>query len=425
MKYLTKFGTQSEYDSFANSDAYEMPNVSLVGEGAVKYNDYSKIPLTIKALESGNFALVSEFDFLETDLQYSKNGGERAPITSADTISVNTGDILELYGNNTCFYYYNEDDDEWFQTCFSIDFECDIYGNIMSIFNGNDFKTNSEFTPGYQEQCYYLFSGCKIVDASKLILPATTLANSCYEYMFNNCDSLTSAPELPATTLARSCYYSMFAGCTSLTSAPELPATTLESACYYSMFRGCASLTSAPELPATTLANNCYYGMFDGCTSLTSAPALPATTLADYCYNRMFNGCSKLTSAPELPATTLASSCYDSMFNGCSKLTSAPELPATTLASYCYRWMFYGCSNLTSAPELPATTLASSCYASMFAECRSLNRIKCLATNKSATSALTNWVQNVAASGTFVKKSGVSWPSGVSGIPNGWTVQEV
>jgi len=37
-----------------------------------------------------------------------------------------------------------------------------------------------------------------------------------------------------------------------------------------------------------------------------------------------------------------------------------------------------------------------------------------------------DWVDGVptGASGTFVKKSGVSWPTGISGIPSGWTVQQ-
>ena len=73
-------------------------------------------------------------------------------------------------------------------------------------------------------------------------LPATTLISHCYDSMFYECTSLTSAPTLPATTLADSCYYSMFYKCTSLTSAPTLPATTLESKCYYSMFGYCTSL---------------------------------------------------------------------------------------------------------------------------------------------------------------------------------------
>lgn len=64
--------------------------------------------------------------------------------------------------------------------------------------------------------------------------------------------------------------------------------------CYLSIFQECVSLTTAPELPATTLASYCYYQMFAGCTSLITAPELPATTLADYCYGRMFAGCTSL-----------------------------------------------------------------------------------------------------------------------------------
>lgn len=147
-----------------------------------------------------------------------------------------------------------------------------------------------------------------------------TMANSCYEYMFYGCPSLTQPPDLPATTLAESCYSNMFSGCTSLTQAPDLPATTLMVNCYYFMFRDCTALTQAPALPAMTLENYCYRGMFYNCTSLTQAPALPATTLAAFCYMAMFYGCTSLTQAPVLPATTLENSCYRGMFQGCTSL---------------------------------------------------------------------------------------------------------
>ena len=61
----------------------------------------------------------------------------------------------------------------------------------------------------------------------------------------------------------------MFVGCTSLTQAPALPATALANYCYNNMFNGCKSLTQAPALPATTLANGCYSNMFSGCTKVT------------------------------------------------------------------------------------------------------------------------------------------------------------
>ena len=86
--------------------------------------------------------------------------------------------------------------------------------------------------------------------------------------------------------------------------------------------------------------------------------------------------------------------------------------------------MFYGCSNLTTAPELPATTLAQGCYGEMFGGCSKLNYIICLATDISATNCTINWVSGVASTGTFVKNPHMNdWPTGTSGIPTGWTVE--
>lgn len=153
---------------------------------------------------------------------------------------------------------------------------------------------------------------------------------------------------------------------------------------------------------------------------------LPATTLTNYCYRFMFYNCTSLTSAPTLPATKLANYCYDGMFQGCTSLTSAPELSATTLVTSCYSNMFRGCTSLTTAPTtLPATTLTNYCYSNMFRDCTTLNYVKCLATNISATNATKNWLSSVSATGTFTKAAGVTWSSGNSGIPSGWTVVEV
>ena len=66
---------------------------------------------------------------------------------------------------------------------------------------------------------YAFYKFCKsnkIVDASNLKLPATTLAGYCYQQMFSGCKSLTTAPDLPAQTLAIRCYNFMFDNCSSL-----------------------------------------------------------------------------------------------------------------------------------------------------------------------------------------------------------------
>ena len=158
-----------------------------------------------------------------------------------------------------------------------------------------------------------------------------------------------------ATNQARFLY--LFYGCKVLTSAPKLPATNLANYCYNGMFSGCTKLESAPELPATTLARSCYESMFSGCTKLTSAPALPAKELATSCYGSMFSYCTNLESAPELSATTLADDCYSVMFYGCTNLSSvtmlAPNDQITTAENCCYNWLY----NAGTDPSVTSRTL--------------------------------------------------------------------
>jgi hypothetical protein len=85
--------------------------------------------------------------------------------------------------------------------------------------------------------------------------------------------------------------------------------------------------------------------------------------------------------------------------------------------------MFLNCTSLEIAPTLYAPTLAINCYNGMFNGCTSLRYIKMLATDVSAANCMLNWVNNVAASGEFVKSSNATWDvSGVNGVPEGWTI---
>jgi len=95
-----------------------------------------------------------------------------------------------------------------------------VSGNIMSLINYSD-RTLKEIP---NEYCFYrLFYATQnnkntwLVDASHLLLPATTLKAHCYIQMFQYCTNMAgTAPELPAPTLTKKCYESMFAGCSSL-----------------------------------------------------------------------------------------------------------------------------------------------------------------------------------------------------------------
>ena len=356
-------------------------------------------PFYIKSLEDDNVVYNSNSDCrLAThaaDVEYSY-GYSWMNLGDVETIALNEGE--KVYFRYVGSEYLSG------EVLTSTTKTFDVGGDIRTVIYGN---TKVESVLDYEFEG--LFSGTNVVNANQLMMAFKSVGKGGCDSMFSGCTSLVSAPELPAMELAGGtdeeynrvgCYRYMFSGCTSLVNAPELPATTLVDYCYENMFSGCTSLVNAPELPATTLGYGCYRGMFQGCTSLTKAQELPATTLVDYCYENMFSGCTSLVQAPELPATTLANGCYSYMFQGCTSLTQAPELFAPILVSWCYENMFYGCSKL--------------------------NYVKCMATDITAQNCITNWLNGVAETGTFVriKESGVEWEYGESGIPTGWEVKD-
>ena len=298
------------------------------------------VPLTLEALENGTTVTVANSAGLPV-FQYSTDNQNWTTTTGGEnsvTISLNEGECVYLKGDNATYYISSN------PTTILPDKACYIYGNIMSLVDSEDFKNCTEITGTNAFSRMFSSANIQNHQTKKLLLPATTLTNSCYEQMFS------------------------------------------------------------------------------GCTSLTAAPELPATELADYCYSYMFNVCTSLTAAPELPATTLARYCYRYMFNRCTSLTTAPELPATRLANNCYEGMFTSCTSLTTAPELPATRLAGNCYSRMFDRCSHLNYVKCLA-SVIPSGSTTGWLYGVSSEGTFVKNASVTWGTGASGIPEGWTVE--
>lgn len=296
-----------------------------------------------------------------------------------------------------------------------------VYFTFCTSYNGT--KPDITVSGNINSLVYKYFNNISIDD--NYIKP-----NS-FARLFKNNNTIKNVSEdfLKHTPLADNCYENMFYGCNSLTEAPELPATSLANYCYSYMFYGCTSLTEAPELPATTLSKCCYHLMFEICTNLSKAPKLPATTLDDSCYYRMFYGCTSLIEAPELPAKTLTKNCYNRMFSYCTNLTKAPEIKAETLADSCCEYMFEHCNKIETAPELKATILVQSCYNNMFYRCTNLNYIKVgfINWNDKYTDDYLNsthtWVYNVASTGTFECPEELTIQTGISYVPEGWSVK--
>lgn len=399
---------------------------------------YNQEYLTIEILDTGNSDTATVYSNI-SGLEYRVDNGEWQTYNGG--IVCQKGSKIQWRGNlnstiaGWTIYedgsryanhsrVFNISDDATYQT----------FGNINSVYDYDTFTDN----------CYdyenFFYNSKNLLYADNLILPATTLAQAAYKCMFNGCTSLVKAPVLPATTLAIDCYCEMFKGC-AITTAPALPATKMYQGCYYAMFGNCKQLVNAPQLPATELAAGCYMSMFHSCWALQNAPQLPATTMYQSCYQSMFQDCKNLLTAPELPATTLAEYCYKQMFWGCTLLVNIPSiLPATELWPSCYAAMFQDCLSITTAPELPATTfknpaivqtvnngLAMYAYTVMFSGCTRLQYIKAMFAsipdNYTIRNFTSDWVYNVASTGTFVKNGGATWNEiGKDGVPSGWTV---
>ena len=238
MKYLKLFDTHTQYSSYIGGNP-SLPNVShCVQEDDMHYKpyDYSRDYLTFETLESGTFKFKGGTS--ANTLQYSLDNGN-----TWTTLAHNTDSPTIAAGSNVLWKGSDLTINNNGIGIFSSTGTFNAKGNVMSLLFSSNFRGQTSLS-GKDKAYKYLFSGCtKMVSAENLILPATTLASSCYDRMFLGCSGLTTAPELPATTLAVSCYENMFNHCSGLTAAPVLPATTLANYCYRYMFANCANLS--------------------------------------------------------------------------------------------------------------------------------------------------------------------------------------
>ena len=148
----------------------------------------------------------------------------------------------------------------------------------------------------------------------------------------------------------------------------------------------------------------------------------------NYALKYLFKNNKNLVSAKDmvLPAKALTGACYYHMFFGCSNLEDCPDLMFTShVGGEACLQMFSGCVNMRATIVLRPATLMQRSYFAMFQGCRSVSDITILATDISASNCLYLWVTGVAATGRFTKKTGVDYPIGASGIPEGWTVIEI
>lgn len=198
------------------------------------------------------------------------------------------------------------------------------------------------------------------------------------------------------------------------------------------------SMASADFLNLSEIKQRQFQFLFDGCTALYKAPLISSVHLyvdtvtsagMGRQYEGLFCGCTSLTKAPALPLPNLRQSCCASMFENCTSLVEAPELPNVPLSSGCFAGMFLGCTSLIKAPELLSETIsmaAMSAYNGMFRGCSSLREVRCHLTAYPTNPVSTkNWLTGVSPTGDFYCDPSVEYPTGASGIPEGWVRHDI
>lgn len=167
-----------------------------------------------------------------------------------------------------------------------------------------------------------------------------------------------------------------------------------------------------------------WHKMFYGNTKVVDASNLMLGIAGAYGYYRMFTGCTALTSISQLPKDT-ADYEFASMFEGCSSLVNVPDIEFNEvgrLNTRLYNGTFINCTSLQSIVLKGSPNVYGNyVFANMFLGCSNLNSVTCLLPSPNENK-MTNWLGNVSATGTFIKHPSASWTTGMSGIPEGWTV---
>ena len=189
-------------------------------------------PLTLVAGEDGKITVTFNGGItLENDIHYTINGGAEQTIAKntegSFDITVKKGDVVQFYSTNTSLGgstvaaargMTRAVDTSTKYINIKPSMKTEIYGNVMSLLKGKDNFANADAIEA-NNAFYGLFAGAeKLVNSTerKLVLPATTLKEGCYENMFSGCKGIEKAPELPAPALVKDCYKEIFYDCAKL-----------------------------------------------------------------------------------------------------------------------------------------------------------------------------------------------------------------
>ena len=135
-----------------------------------------------------------------------------------------------------------------------------VGGNIMSLIYGDSFTgEETSFRGSTTDQFRLLFySNHTLRDASELILPVTTLTQTCYREMFSGCTSLTISPKIKAETLGPGSCMAMFLDCHSLNSVSMYATDISADNCLNDWLEGVSATGTFYKHASTTYPSGTY-----------------------------------------------------------------------------------------------------------------------------------------------------------------------
>lgn len=220
-------GVEWENGAYPEILANATHQVSIVNGLASIAHYYTRKYLTIEAIDAITVAFPAA-------VEYRVDGGKWTEAAASESVTASAGSRIQYRANLT------PDSSNGIGT-FTITGKCNLGGNCMSLLFGDDAILNSDLTK-YPFAFFKLFQNCTSVTAvSSDFIPATTLAENCYDGMFQGCSALTTAPTLPATTLLASCYWDMFKNCSKLNYIKMLATDISASNCLANWVSGVAS----------------------------------------------------------------------------------------------------------------------------------------------------------------------------------------
>ena len=169
---------------------------------------------------------VGTYYYTETipfDLYYSTNGMSWSKVNTttggrSTFITLNNGEKVYLRGTNASGINSDKYTSSKYIK-FTVSNNATLSGNLMTLIHPTNPPTTIPNAYSFAKLFQHVNTSgqyCKITDASRLKMPATTLLASCYEGMFYDCNLLVNGPKLVATTLAANCYKWLFRGCSAL-----------------------------------------------------------------------------------------------------------------------------------------------------------------------------------------------------------------